>query len=80
MVRQESAARPANRLSGRRKVVTTDQIIGRVWKDAPATTPDTVRVHMASLRKKIEPEPSTPQFIVTEPWVDYRFIADPIDD
>jgi two-component system KDP operon response regulator KdpE len=62
------------------KVVTTDQIIGRVWKDAPATTPDTVRVHMASLRKKIEPEPSSPQFIVTEPWVGYRFIAEPIDD
>ncbi|HMA18496.1 MAG TPA: response regulator transcription factor [Thermoanaerobaculia bacterium] len=62
------------------KVVTTDQIIGRVWKDAPATTADTVRVHMASLRKKVEPEPSTPQFIVTEPWVGYRFIAEPIED
>lgn len=59
------------------KVVTTDQIIARVWKDAPATTADTVRVHMASLRKKIEPDPSSPQFIVTEPWVGYRFIAEP---
>jgi two-component system KDP operon response regulator KdpE len=61
------------------KVVTTDQIIARVWKDAPATTADTVRVHMASLRKKIEPDPANPQFIVTEPWVGYRFIADPVD-
>lgn len=62
------------------KVVTTEQIIGRVWKDAPATTADTVRVHMASLRKKIEPDPANPQFIVTEPWVGYRFIAEPGED
>ena len=59
------------------KVVTTDQIIARVWKDTPSTTADTVRVHMASLRKKIEPDPGNPQFIVTEPWVGYRFIAEP---
>ena len=56
----------------------TDHIIGRVWRDAPATTPDTVRVHMSSLRKKIEPDPSSPRYIVTEPWVGYRFIAEPV--
>lgn len=61
------------------KVVTTDQIIARVWKDAPATTAETVRVHMAALRKKIEPEPSEPRYIVTEPWVGYRFIAEPLE-
>ena len=62
------------------KVVTTDQIIARVWKDAPSTTADTVRVHVASLRRKVEPEPSTPQFIITEPWVGYRFIAEPLEE
>jgi two-component system KDP operon response regulator KdpE len=56
----------------------TDQIIARVWRDAPGTTPDTVRVHMSSLRKKIEPDPSSPRYIVTEPWVGYRFIAEPV--
>ena len=61
------------------KVVTTDQIIARVWKDVPSTSPDTVRVHVASLRKKIEPDPASPQFLITEPWVGYRFIAEPID-
>ena len=55
----------------------TDHIIGRIWGDAPGTTPDTVRVHMSSLRKKIEPDPSSPRYIVTEPWVGYRFIAEP---
>jgi two-component system KDP operon response regulator KdpE len=61
------------------KVMMTDQIIARVWKDAPATSADTVRVHIASLRKKIEPDPASPQFLVTEPWVGYRFIAEPLE-
>ena len=39
---------------------------------------DTVRVHMSALRKKIEPDPSSPRYIVTEPWVGYRFIAEPV--
>lgn len=56
----------------------TDRIIARVWRDAPGTTPDTVRVHMSSLRKKIEADPSSPRYIVTEPWVGYRFIAEPV--
>jgi two-component system KDP operon response regulator KdpE len=59
------------------KPVFTDHIIARVWRDAPGTTTDTVRVHMSALRKKIEPDPSSPRYIVTEPWVGYRFIAEP---
>lgn len=55
----------------------TDHIIARVWSDAPGTTADTVRVHMSALRRKIEPDPSSPRYIVTEPWVGYRFIAEP---
>lgn len=60
------------------KPLFTDHIIARVWRDAPGTTADTVRVHMSSLRKKIEPDPSSPRYIVTEPWVGYRFIAEPV--
>jgi two-component system KDP operon response regulator KdpE len=59
------------------KPLFIEQIIARVWRGAPATTADTVRVHMSSLRRKIEPEPSEPRYIVTEPWVGYRFIAEP---
>ena len=59
------------------KPMFIDQIIARVWRSAPGTTPDTVRVHMSSLRKKIEPDPSNPRYIITEPWVGYRFIAEP---
>ena len=60
------------------KPVTIRQIIGRVWHGAPGTTPDTVRVHVGSLRKKIEPDPARPRYIVTEPWVGYRFVAEPL--
>ena len=60
------------------KPIFTDTVIARVWRDAPGTTADTVRVHMSALRKKIEPDPSSPRYIVTEPWVGYRFIAEPV--
>jgi len=60
------------------KPMFIEQIIARVWRSAPGTTADTVRVHMSSLRKKIEPDPSDPRYIVTEPWVGYRFIAEPL--
>ena len=60
------------------KPLFIEHIIARVWRSAPGTTPDTVRVHMSSLRRKIEPDPSTPRYIVTEPWVGYRFIGEPV--
>jgi len=61
------------------KPVLMKQIIARVWDSAAGTTPDTVRVHMSALRRKIELEPAKPRYIVTEPWVGYRFIAEPLE-
>lgn len=60
------------------KPVTLDQMIARVWKGAPGTTNDTVRVHVGTLRRKLEPDPSRPRYVVSEPWVGYRFIAEPL--
>jgi two-component system KDP operon response regulator KdpE len=60
------------------KPMFIEQIIARVWRSAPSTSADTLRVHMSSLRKKLEPNPSEPLYIITEPWVGYRFIAEPI--
>lgn len=57
--------------------VTLRQIIGTVWRGAPATTNDTVRVHVGSLRRKLEPDPTDPRYIGTEPWVGYRFLVEP---
>jgi two-component system, OmpR family, KDP operon response regulator KdpE len=59
--------------------VTLRQIIAKVWKGAPATTVDTVRVHVGSLRRKLEPDPANPRYIGTEPWVGYRFLAEPAE-
>ena len=67
-------------LAGRAgKPVTLQQIIAAVWKGAPATTTDTVRVHVGSLRRKLEPDPANPRYIGTEPWVGYRFLPEPLD-
>ena len=60
--------------------VTTARIIARVWKGAPGTTVDVVRVHVGTMRKKLEPDPSAPRYVVTEPWVGYRFVAEPLPD
>ncbi len=60
--------------------VTLRQIIATVWTGAPATTADTVRVHVGSLRRKLEPDPASPRYIGTEPWVGYRFLAEPVEE
>jgi two-component system, OmpR family, KDP operon response regulator KdpE len=58
--------------------VSFDEIIAVVWKGAPATSNDAVRVHVGSVRRKIEPDASNPRYIVTEPWIGFRFIAEPL--
>lgn len=52
---------------------THRQLISAVWEGGEGVTNDTVRVHVGSLRRKIEPEPNRPRHLVTEPWVGYRF-------
>jgi two-component system KDP operon response regulator KdpE len=54
------------------KVVTHRQILREVWGPTHAQQTHTVRVHMAGLRKKIEPDPARPRWLVTEPSVGYR--------
>ncbi|MBV9495328.1 MAG: response regulator transcription factor [Acidobacteria bacterium] len=58
--------------------ITFDDLIATVWKGAPGTTNDAVRFHVGSLRRKLEPQPATPRYLVTEPWVGYRFMAEPL--
>jgi two-component system KDP operon response regulator KdpE len=59
------------------KPLTLRQLIAKVWDGSPGTTADTVRVHVGALRRKLEPDPSNPRYLVTEPWVGYRFLAEP---
>ena len=55
------------------KVVTHNQILREVWGYADADASKNIRVCMASLRRKIEPDASSPQYILTEIGVGYRF-------
>jgi two-component system, OmpR family, KDP operon response regulator KdpE len=61
------------------KPVSIARIVARVWKGAPGTSSDTVRVHVGSLRRKLEPDPGNPRYLATEPWVGYRFLAEAED-
>jgi two-component system KDP operon response regulator KdpE len=54
-------------------VWTHKQLLASVWGSAAGVSSDTLRVHMGSLRRKLETEPDRPRYIRTEPWVGYRF-------
>ncbi len=54
-------------------VWTHRQLLAAVWGTTAGVTNDTLRVHMGSLRRKLEDDPNLPRFIRTEPWVGYRF-------
>ena len=55
------------------RVLTHRVILKAIWGPNAAGQPEHLRVLVGSLRKKIEPNPSAPQYILTEPWVGYRF-------
>ena len=54
------------------KVVTQRQILKEVWGPNSVEQTHYLRVYMASLRRKIEPEPARPRLLATEPGVGYR--------
>jgi two-component system KDP operon response regulator KdpE len=55
------------------RVITHRTLLEAVWGEASMEQPEYLRVFMGQLRKKLEPDPSTPRYLVTEPWVGYRF-------
>jgi two-component system, OmpR family, KDP operon response regulator KdpE len=61
------------------KVLTHRTLLKAIWGPNAIDQVEHLRVLVGALRKKIEPNPSTPRFILTEPWVGYRF-ADSDDD
>jgi len=56
-------------------VVTSKMILEKVWGPEYGDDTQTLRVHVSHLRKKIEPHPSVPRHILTEPGVGFRFSA-----
>jgi two-component system KDP operon response regulator KdpE len=58
------------------RVLTHQSILTHVWGPADADHTEYLRVYMRQLRKKLEEDPERPQYILTEPGIGYRFIAD----
>ena len=59
------------------RVLTHRTILKAIWGSHGNEQPEHLRVLMGQLRKKIEPEPANPRYLLTEPWVGYRFAEEP---
>ena len=57
------------------KVVTHRALLGAVWGGESTEQVEYLRVVVAQLRKKLQPAADSPRYIVTEPWIGYRFEA-----
>ena len=55
------------------RVMTHRALLTAIWGPNAAGQPEHLRVLVGALRKKIEPDSSSPRYILTEPWVGYRF-------
>jgi len=55
------------------KVLTHRVLLGAVWGGDYTEQNEYLRVFIGQLRKKIEPDPANPKYILTEPWIGYRF-------
>jgi two-component system KDP operon response regulator KdpE len=55
------------------RLVTQRQLLREVWGPQYETEGNYLRVHLAHLRRKLEPDPSAPRYLLTEPGMGYRF-------
>ena len=55
------------------KPLTHRRLLQAVWGPAYGEETESLRVVINQLRKKIEPDPRHPKYVLTEPWVGYRF-------
>jgi two-component system, OmpR family, KDP operon response regulator KdpE len=60
-------------VANRGKVLTHRAILSAVWGTGSAEQPEYLRVFIGNLRKKLEPDPRSPRYLKTEPWIGYRF-------
>jgi two-component system, OmpR family, KDP operon response regulator KdpE len=55
------------------KVVNHRTLLGAIWGGQSTEQVEYLRVFVGQLRKKLEPDAASPRYLVTEPWVGYRF-------
>ena len=58
------------------RVLTHHAILTAIWGPHAAAQPEHLWVLVGQLRKKLEVDPAHPRYLVSEPWVGYRFVAD----
>jgi two-component system KDP operon response regulator KdpE len=59
----------------RGRLVTQRQLLQEVWGPAYESESNYLRVYVAQLRRKLEPQPSRPRYLLTDPGMGYRFRA-----
>jgi two-component system KDP operon response regulator KdpE len=57
-------------------VLTHHKLLGAIWGGDYTEQTEYLRVFIGQLRKKIEVDPANPKYILTEPWIGYRFNPD----
>ena len=60
-------------VQNRGRVITHHNLLGAIWGGNFTKQTEYLRVFVGQLRKKIEPQPNQPKYILTVPWVGYRF-------
>ena len=58
------------------RLVTREQVFTALWGANPVADTGYVRLYMSQLRKKLEPDPHHPQYLLTEPGMGYRLVLD----
>jgi two-component system KDP operon response regulator KdpE len=59
------------------RVLTHRAILKAIWGPNAVNQPEHLWVLIGQLRRKIEPDPSNPRYLISEPWVGYRFATEP---
>ncbi|WP_024357152.1 response regulator transcription factor [Leucobacter chironomi] len=58
------------------KLVTRQMLLSRIWGTEHARDTGYLRLYLSQLRKKLEPDPSSPRYLLTEPGMGYRLQLD----
>ena len=59
------------------KLLSQQQLLTEVWGPGYASATGNLRLYMAQLRRKLEPDPARPRWLITEPGMGYRFQPEP---
>jgi two-component system KDP operon response regulator KdpE len=61
------------------RVLTHRAILKAVWGPNAVNQPEHLWVLAGQLRKKLEPDPAHPRYLLSEPWVGYRLVTEPAE-